>query len=154
MNISRMYVPNVGKCMKYYQDVAAGRESPYTNVRNVKQRGSGLTQNSYEFMIPIDENHGRGEKALPARTVELDLVLPVQQVVEQAKSELKRKRSPSARQSRSTRRRVRISKSRKHPKSTKKRTKKSLRKTTRVTGKNKKSPKKVKRNDLVSQWLR
>ena len=152
MNVSKMYVPNVGKWIKYYQDIVDGKKSSYNHERTVKQRGSGLSNNSSEFMIPIDSNETQGEKALPARRMDVDLVSPVQQVVEQAKSELKRKRTPITRQSRSKRRSIHISKRRKHLKKRRHIKKKSKKKATQ--GKKKKSTKKVKRNDIVSQWLR
>lgn len=147
MNISKMYVPNVGKWMKYYQEVAQGKENAYTTdtKRNTKQFGGGLLHNSNEFMIPIDKSDKEGEKSLPSREVNVNMVSPVQQNVEQVKSEIKRKHSPRHRQSAKKRRLVNISHS-------KKRLQRKVNKVKPV--KSKAKVKKSKKRSLISQWLR
>lgn len=174
MNISSMYVPNVGKWMKYYQDAARGKENAYMNntEKNIKQWGGGLSTNSNEFMIPIDKNSGEGEKSLPARDIDVKLVSPSQQIVEQAKSELKRKRTTSRHHSTPKRRRVhtpRVKNYLKHKKQTKRETNLKRKPNKKVSKKgktiNRKTPKQGKTNkkrrdsrrntnkNLISQWL-
>jgi len=111
MNVSKMYVPNVEKWMRYYKDIASGKENVYmeNSQRNVKQRGGGLSQNSNEFMIDIDKKNRGGEKSLPAKTINFEMISPAQQVVEQAKSELKREHSLDSRHSFKRRRGVHTS---------------------------------------------
>lgn len=157
-----MYVPNVGKWMKYYQDVVQGKENAYVNNvnRNVKQWGGGISQNANEFMIPIDKNNNEGEKSLPAREIDVNMVSPAQQVVEQAKSALKRHRRSSSRHLSAKRCRVRTSKRQLKSvkrKQTKKSRRQSTRKPTRKSTKKaskKSSKKRHKSRNLISQWLR
>lgn len=140
MNVSKMYVPNVDKWMKYYTDVASGKENAYVGntKRYVNQSGGGLSRNSSEFMVAIDDSHGDGEKSLPAREVNVAMVSPAQQVVEQAKSELKRTRTSSAHQS--SRKRRRRNTSPRKPTGVKRRFKKRSKK--RIKKRSKKQPKK------------
>jgi len=86
--------------MTFYKNIASGKENVYSDntKRNTKQRGGGLSQNSNEFMIDIDKKNREGEKSLPIQKINIDLVSPAQQVVEHARSELKREHSLQTRQ--------------------------------------------------------
>jgi len=111
MNVSKMYVPNVEKWMKFYKNIASGKENVYTDntKRNTNQKGGGLSQNSNEFMIDIDKKNRGGEKSLPIQNINLEMVSPAQQVVEQARSKLKREHSPHIHHSAKKRRGVHTS---------------------------------------------
>jgi len=167
MNISKMYVPNVDKWVRYYKDVASGKENVYieNTTRDVKQRGGGLSQNPNEFMISIDKSNRQGEKSLPAREINLNMISPAQEVVERAKSELKREHSPQFYHSSKRFRRVHSSskKQNRRKKSIKKLTKKKTTKTAskKTTKAGKKATRKSikekfknkKSTQFLSKWL-
>ena len=88
-----MYIPNADKWIKYYKDVVDGKTDNFNTSRNIKQRGGSISGNSNEFMIPIDNSMKNNENN--TKRFDVNLVSPVQQTIEQAKSEIKRKRPSS-----------------------------------------------------------
>lgn len=89
MDVSNLYIPNVENWMNYYKDVAMGKSNLYNTSRGLKQRGGNITGSSSEFMIPIP----RSTQKPSTSDIDLKLVSPVQQIVEQAKSEINRSKA-------------------------------------------------------------
>ena len=81
-----MYIPNPEKWVQYYQSVANGNVNPYTD-RMLKKTQTGGSLNRDDFMIPIgNQKNGSSQSR---SDVQLKLVSPAQQVVDQAKEEMK-----------------------------------------------------------------
>ena len=83
-----MYIPNPQKWVQYYQKVASGSVNPYTDVMLKTNQIGGSVNSTAGFMIPI----GSQTKTTPPSSsdVKLQLISPAQQVVEQAKEEIKK----------------------------------------------------------------
>ena len=150
MDISNLYVPNVENWMKYYKDAGNGKSAAHVIHKNIKQRGGSITGHSAQFIMPIPSSSESPKSS--KSELDVNLVSPVQQTVEQAKSEInrldKRKRNFSTSRKRKTVKKVKkgniskkgqlSSKRQRRHTSKKKQTVKRLRK---LTGKNKKRQK-------------
>jgi hypothetical protein len=88
----RMYVPDTKKWTNFYTQISKGNVNPYTD-HSMKgyQRGGGLRNNTSPFMVSIDKYAKElNEKEIrPA----IKMTSPSEQVVEQAKSEVIRKKT-------------------------------------------------------------
>ena len=133
--MDKLYVPDPNKWVKYYQGVVTGKTNPYAE-QMTKQIGGSIKRMSNQFLIPVGDRHKTTDQ--PSTDVKLQLVSPAQQVVEQAKDEiklpLKRKRITKSISSSKKRRRGNTSGSKKNKK-VKKRETNQLKK----SGKKKKS---------------
>ena len=96
MNIGRIYVPNPQKWVRYYQNMSNGNHNPYVTRM---QTGSGLgstggviSNSSSTFMIPI-ENNEHVKRPHSMDKINVEMVSPAQQTVEQANDELRRSKS-------------------------------------------------------------
>ena len=72
--------------MQYYKNIAEGKVNSYTTNRSTNQRGGSISGKANDFMIAIDD--GQNEKETPSKTLNVSLVSPSQQTVDQAKSEI------------------------------------------------------------------
>jgi hypothetical protein len=88
----RMYVPDTKKWTNFYTQISKGNVNPYTD-HSMKgyQRGGGLRNNTSPFMVSIDKY----AKELNEREIRpaIKMTSPSEQVVEQAKSEVVRKKT-------------------------------------------------------------
>jgi hypothetical protein len=84
----KMYVPDPKKWIDYYRNVSNGHINPYIAYGNKSQTGGALMGPAKQFMIPIENNTNMMSQQdnLP----KLQLVSPAEQVVQQAKDELKK----------------------------------------------------------------
>lgn len=84
----KLYVPDPTKWIDYYRNVSNGHMNPYIVYGNKNQTGGALMGSRTQFMIPIkNKTHVTDQqKDLP----KLQLVSPAEQVVQQAKDELKK----------------------------------------------------------------
>lgn len=87
MNVSNLYVPNAEKWIEYYKNVARGNINSYDTAQRRKQRGGNISSDFSNFMIPIDQFNHNTKKVTD---LDVNMVSPVQQVVDQAKSEVMR----------------------------------------------------------------
>lgn len=121
MDSNKFYVPNVHKWIKYYQE---RRNDPYIQSGyQRKQVGGSLSGAEGSFMVPIDDRSPAINQSNP---VELKLVSPSQQVVEQAKAELEMVRKGTKRKT--SNKSVSRQKKRRTVKTTKKKVVKRLKK--------------------------
>lgn len=83
-----MYVPDPKKWIDYYKNVSSGHINPHLTYGRKSQTGGALMGSTKQFMIPIgNNNHVMSQQNdLP----KLQLVSPAEQVVQQAKEELKK----------------------------------------------------------------
>lgn len=83
-----MYVPDPKKWIDYYKNVASGHINPHLTYGRKNQTGGALMGSTKQFMIPIgNNNHVMSQQNdLP----KLQLVSPAEQVIQQAKKELKK----------------------------------------------------------------
>lgn len=88
--MNKMYIPNPQKWVKYYENMAKGYHNPFVDQKGgrTKQIGDSLSGSQGSFMIPIEET-STAANSHPTNHVKVELVSPSQQVVEQAKSELR-----------------------------------------------------------------
>lgn len=115
MDISKLYIPNTNKWIKYYEDLQNGKK-PYANgYIGMNQNGGSIASMNATYMIPVEKHinhHNTENKPIPFKVVS-----PAQGVVDRAKSEVKRsvteqtdlkkiKRRESSKKSRSKRRRL------------------------------------------------
>ena len=84
MNSSKLYVPDPQKWVKFYRHMADGK----VRLQPASQLGNGKVAHS--FIAPIDHYVKQFEDSASEQPP-IKLVTPAEQVVEQAKSELKRK---------------------------------------------------------------
>jgi len=153
-----MYVPNVEKWMHFYKNITSGKANPYNISRGIKQRGWSISGNSNEFMIPIDQHSKDSRNTKPVHSLDINMVSPAQQTVEQAKSEidrvktLKRKKSTANHHSYKKHRRVQTSKSNKMR--TNKSTKKTAKRKPKTQSRIKKSPKSTKKTSKITRTKR
>jgi len=82
-----MYVPNPQKWISYYEQIARGEHNAYINNKNRRtvQKGGSIGRSTVGFMDSIGPSSSR--QKLSER---IEMVSPVQQVVDQAKSEIDR----------------------------------------------------------------
>lgn len=87
MDVSKMYVPNPQKWISYDEQIARGEHNAYINNKNRRtvQKGGSIGRSTVGFMDSIEPSSSR--QKLSER---IELVSPVQQVVDQAKSEIDR----------------------------------------------------------------
>lgn len=83
MNPEKLYVPNPQKWITFYKRLADGKIKQYS----VNQIGAG--ENHQSSILPVDKFISQSEVKLPKQTA-LKLVSTTEQMVDQAKSELKR----------------------------------------------------------------
>jgi hypothetical protein len=83
MDVSKMYVPN-----PQYEQIARGEHNAYINNKNRRtvQKGGSIDRSTVGFMDSIGPSSSR-QKQLSER---IEMVSPVQQVVDQARSETNR----------------------------------------------------------------
>jgi hypothetical protein len=84
-----LYVPDTKKWTMFYKQVGNGDVNPYTNhTMKGYQRGGGLRNKTSPYMLSIDNYTRRAAE----RDVnhKINVTSPAEQVVEQAKSEIKR----------------------------------------------------------------
>lgn len=90
-----MYVPDPKHWINYYKNVWNGNLNPYLTPNGKQQHGGGLMRSSKQFMIPIESDSRKSTHSSDVPPVQL--VSPVEQVVNQAKEEIregiKRKKS-------------------------------------------------------------
>lgn len=84
----KMYVPDPKKWIDYYKNVSNGHINPYIAYGNKHQTGGALMGSTKQFMIPIENN----TNVMPSHDnlPKLQLISPAEQVVQQAKDELKK----------------------------------------------------------------
>lgn len=87
MNTSKLYIPNPQKWVNFYRNLAEGK----VKLHSYKQTGGGNVTHS--FITPIEK---KSSDIMPDtnKQPQVKLVTPSQQIVEQAKSELKREGEP------------------------------------------------------------
>ena len=87
-----MYIPNFQKNIKYYEQIAKGNHKLHDNNQRRKtiQTGGYIGRKSVGFMDNIDVSTPRKDIDPPA-DVNVQVVSPTQQYVEQVKSEIARK---------------------------------------------------------------
>ncbi|CAG2186458.1 unnamed protein product [Mytilus edulis] len=84
-NIDKMYIPNVDLWSRYYQNVISGQSNAYVgHMKSGYNKGS----QSGSFMIPIS-NKSYPIRAEKEKNFEVRLVSPSEQIVNQAKEEIK-----------------------------------------------------------------
>lgn len=90
MNANKnLYVPDTKKWTMFYMQVGNGDVNPYTNhTMKGYQRGGGLRNKTSPYMLSID-NYTRGATERDVNH-KINMTSPAEQVVEQAKSEIKR----------------------------------------------------------------
>lgn len=83
-----MYVPDPKKWIDYYKNVSYGHINSHLTYGRKNKTGGALMGSTKQFMIPIGNNNHvvSQQNDLP----KLQLVSPVEQVVQQAKEELKK----------------------------------------------------------------
>lgn len=83
----QMYVPDPKHWINYYKNVWNGNVNPYLTPNGKQQHGGGLMRSSKQFMIPIESDTHTTTKSTDVPPVQL--VSPVEQVVNQAKEEIR-----------------------------------------------------------------
>lgn len=84
-NTDKMYIPNVNQWTRYYQNVVSGQSNAYVNhMKSGYNKGS----QSGSFMIPIS-NKSYPIRAEKENNFVVRLVSPSEQIVNQAKEEIK-----------------------------------------------------------------
>lgn len=83
-----MYIPNAEKWIKYYNDVIKGYTNSFESTRGIRQTGGNISRSSNDFMIPIDQHNQSKDESSPIKKLDVKMVSPTQQIVEQAKSKL------------------------------------------------------------------
>ena len=106
MNKNQLYIPNHEKWVKYYEKLGTTEHPIYFRPGNRKllgKMGGSIGKRGEKRIIPIE--NATHKVSTDASKLKVELVSPVQQVVEQAASEInrekniKRKSSPSKNQS-------------------------------------------------------
>lgn len=94
----KMYVPDPKTWINYYRNASTGYANPFSAHGYKNQRGGGLMNSPKQYLIPI-ENDTR-EKPPITDLPKLEFISPAEQVVQQAKDELKegikRKANPAS----------------------------------------------------------
>ncbi len=82
MNSQKMYIPNMEKWSKYYENVVQGKNNSYINyMHNMGKNGS--------FMIPVEKpTTVKDSTAIANEKCKIQLVSPSAQMVEMAKETL------------------------------------------------------------------
>ena len=90
MNVRNLYVPDPQKWAKYYEKTVSGEYNPYANKlkNNLNQVGGSLNMPNRGFIVPIDA-HAKNNTH-ESEPVKLKMISPTEQIVEQARNELKR----------------------------------------------------------------
>lgn len=83
----QMYVPDPNRWINYYKNVGSGNINPYLTPHGKQQHGGGLMRSSKQFMIPIENDSRMTTNSADVPPVQL--VSPVEQVVNQAKEEIR-----------------------------------------------------------------
>ena len=83
--MDKIYVPDPQKWVKYYQNMMTEKRHPYFYKR---QKGGSLKGKSIQSVIPAGGLNEQTTKA-PINDMKVELVSPTQQVIEQAKAEIK-----------------------------------------------------------------
>lgn len=83
----QMYVPDPKHWINYYKNVWSGNVNPYLTPNGKQQHGGGLMRSSKQFMIPIESDTHTTTKSTDVPPVQL--VSPVEQIVNQAKEEIR-----------------------------------------------------------------
>ena len=91
--MQNMYIPDAQKWIQYYKQIAKGTHRPYVNHQHRKtiQTGGSIGRKSIGFMDNIDVLSTPKDHTDSAADVNVQLVSPAQQSVEQVKSEIARK---------------------------------------------------------------
>lgn len=83
----KMYVPDPKKWIDFYHSVSSGNTNPYIMYGRINQRGGALMGSSKQFMIPLENK--THSKLQQMDVPKVQLVSPAEQVVQQAKDELR-----------------------------------------------------------------
>jgi hypothetical protein len=85
----KLYVPNANKWMRFYSQINRGNVNPYANhTMKGYHRGGGLRNKTSPFMMSID-SYAKDNEA-NGKDLKINVTSPAEQIVEQAKSEIKR----------------------------------------------------------------
>lgn len=85
-----LYVPDPQKWTNFYLQIHRGKVSPYADhTMKGYQRGGGLRNKTFPFMLSIDKYAIDSND----KNIKLNLSSPAEQVVDQAKSEVRRETS-------------------------------------------------------------
>ena len=89
--MDKLYIPNAKKWVRFYEKLVSGQINPHqSNVRHTFQVGGNLGGRYFgSSMIPIDSYIPRDHTENPSEA-KITMISPAEQVVEQAKAELKR----------------------------------------------------------------
>lgn len=94
---NKMYVPDTKKWTMFYTHINRGSVNPYTDhTMKEYQRGGGLRNKTSPYMISIDNYTKRAVEQ--DTNPKINMTSPAEQVVEQAKSEVKRKKGQQKRE--------------------------------------------------------
>ncbi|CAC5365504.1 unnamed protein product [Mytilus coruscus] len=88
MDVSNLYVPNVTKWIKYYQDTI---NKHTLNGKHRNQRGGSLVSGAKTFITPIEYNKKNTPSQMEVSDVPVKIISPAQAVVEQASTEIDHK---------------------------------------------------------------
>ena len=94
MNQNQLYIPNHAKWISYYETIGTTEHPVYFRPGNRKasdKTGGSIGKRGENRIIPIETVSHKCSK--DAGELKVELVSPVQQVVEQAASEIKREKS-------------------------------------------------------------
>lgn len=85
----KLYVPDAKKWMRFYTQINEGNVNPYADhTMKGYQRGGGLRNKTSPFMVSIDKYVNDMDNA--GKKPVINMTSPAEQIVEQAKSEMKR----------------------------------------------------------------
>jgi hypothetical protein len=87
----KLYVPDIKKWTKFYMAVNKGNVNPYTDhTMKGYQRGGGLRNKTSPYMLSIDTY--TKDMDVTDNNPKINMTSPAEQIVEQAKSEVKREK--------------------------------------------------------------
>jgi hypothetical protein len=84
----KMYVPDPKTWIDYYRNASTGYVNPFNAYGNKNQRGGGLMNSPKQHLIPI-ENSTHEKPTTTPDLPKMEFISPAEQVVQQAKDELK-----------------------------------------------------------------
>jgi len=100
MNQNQLYIPNHDKWVKYYDHIGTTEHPVYVRSGNRKtsdKTGGSIGKQGERRIIPVENVPHKGSNN--TGDLKVELVSPVQQVVEQAASEIKRQKRMQRKQS-------------------------------------------------------
>lgn len=88
----KLYVPDTKKWTRFYMQISKGNVNPYTDhTMKGYQRGGGLRNKTSPFMLSIDTYAKDMDDS--HKNPKINVTSPAEQIVEQAKSEIKREKN-------------------------------------------------------------